>query len=583
MSLDGFSMHSLTQELSRALVGARVDRINQPNKQTIVLSLRQPGQNFLLNICVNPQNPCAYIVETAHENPPEPPVFCMVLRKQLEAGRLTDIRQHGLDRLILLDIDTVAAGGRIVTKTLALELMGKYSNIILTQDGVIIDALRRIGQNRSRVRTVLPGDAYELPPAQDKLDLLTTDAEKIAESVRARENLPLTKAILATCLGFGPVSAKEAAFLAGLPAEIAVDKLDETDCKSLAAALTELKSAAENVSPCLVTDANRKVLAMAAFPLHYLSGEARTFATLGELLTEADRLLGSYVLPDKERWQKLVKNELNRAKHKLEKIGQEIDEAENAEIHKIRGDNLMTYQYELTDHASSATVADIYSENGEKMTIPLDPKLTIIQNMQACYKKYDKLKRAQTLLLEQKRKNEDEINYLSGLTLSLKTSTTLGEIAEIRRELVAGGYLREKAAKKPNDKPSHPFCFHAADGAEILVGKNNYQNDRLTFKTAQPTDIWLHTKDIPGSHVILRTGGQEPSNENLRLAAEIAAHFSQAQDGSNVPVDYVACSRVRKPSGAKPGFVIFTGQKTLYVTPDEKKLGAILGSELKSL
>lgn len=589
MSLDGFSMHPLTRELDTALAGGRIDKITQPNKQSIILSVRQPGQNFLLHISINSQNPSAHLLEKNLENPPEPPVFCMVLRKQIETGRIAKVRQHGLDRLLLIDIDSLAAGGRIVTKTLVLELMGKYSNIILVQDGVIIDALRKIGANSSRVRTVLPGQTYELPPGQEKKDLFTDDIAAIMAIVKADPALRLDKALLAACMGFGPVSAKEVCFSAGLAPSMRIEALDEADFAAVEDALKEIRESALHAGDVdapedkavLLLGENQKVLAMAAFPLHYLPEAAvLTFPTISAMLEKADSLLGSYVLPDKDRFRKLVKNEKNRAENKLTKLDEEIAAAENAEEFKVRGDNLMTYQYQFKDREdASVTVPNIYSETGESITIPLDQRLTLVENMQACYKKYDKLKRAQELLQVQRRECEANIAYLESIEASLLASSSLAEIAEIHNELIAAGYLREKPKKKNNDKLARPFHFHAPDGTDILVGKNNYQNDKLTFKTARYNDTWFHTKDIPGSHVVLQNGGTEPSEEDILLAASLAAHFSKARGSSKIPVDYTEIRYVKKPSGSKPGFVIFTNQKTLYITPDEAKLAPILAQD----
>lgn len=380
MSLDGFSMHPLTRELHTALAGGRIDKITQPNKQSIILSVRQPGQNFLLHISINSQNPSAHLLEKNLENPPEPPVFCMVLRKQIETGRIAQVRQHGLDRLLLINIDSLAAGGRIVTKTLVLELMGKYSNIILVQDGIIIDALRKIGANSSRVRTVLPGQAYELPPGQEKKDLFTDAIADIMAIVKADPSLRLDKALLAACMGFGPVSAKEVCFSAGLAPSMRIEALDEADFKAVEDALKEIRESALHAGDAdapedkavLLLGENQKVLAMAAFPLHYLPEAAvLTFPTISAMLEKADSLLGSYVLPDKDRFRKLVKNEKNRAENKLTKLDEEIAAAENAEEFKVRGDNLMTYQYQFKDREdASVTVPNIYSETGETITIP---------------------------------------------------------------------------------------------------------------------------------------------------------------------------------------------------------------------
>ena len=583
MSLDGISMHPLAIELDRAVAGGRIDRINQPSKQSIVMSLRLPGKNVLLHITINPQNPAMHLIDKAPENPPEPPMFCMVLRKHLETGRIAGVRQYGLDRLLIMDIDFLSAGGKIITKTLVVELMGKYSNIILVQDGIIIDALRKVGTNSSRVRTVLPGDEYALPPQQDKLNLLETPIREAIAAIRTKGDMKLSKAILDTCLGFGPVTAKEAAYGAGLPASMAISQLNEGDFASLENALQEITDSFRE--PCgaasIVIDKNNKPLATASFPLHYLTNETiLTFPTISEMLGRASSLTGSYQIPDKDRFRKLMKNELNRAENKVQKLRDDIAAADNAEEYRIKADNLMTYQYQFQDRVDAeVTVPNIYSETGESITIRMDQRLSVVENVQAYYKKYDKLKRGKELLEQQLQHCLDDIQYMSSIEASLESSTRLAEINDIKAELIASGILREKPKKHAAEKQSQPFKFTAPDGTQILVGKNNYQNDRLTFKTANPGDIWLHTQNIPGSHVILRCDGDEPAEDTLLLASYLAVHFSKAQGSSKVPVDYTRARFVKKPSGAKPGFVIFTNQTTLYVTPEAEVLQPVLLQE----
>ena len=581
MSLDGFSMSALAHELADALTGGHIDKINQPNKQSVILSVRQPGKNFLLYINTNASNPSAHLIEAAPENPAEPPTFVMLLRKQLETGRIAAVRQERRDRILHLDIDIIAGGGRFVTRTLTLELIGKYSNIILHEGGTIIEALRRIGENSSRVRTVFKGVPYTLPPAQDKYDLFAADIDDIAARVRNAGEAKIFQALISAVLGFGPVSAKEVCFLAGLAPNIPVSQLDPSDFDALSAALTEVRAWMEQPAPSLRLDANGKVAAMAAFPLSRLPGTTiLSYPTVSALMIDADRRLGSYVIPDRERFRRLVRTELHRAREKYDKLRTEIAAAENAEEQKIYADNLMTYQYNYQDHADDAiTVANIYSDTGEMLTIPLDRRIGIIQNMQAYYKKYDKLKRAKHLLAVQQEHCTANIRHLESIEASLDSSTRLAEIAEIQDELITSGYLHEKLPKRSKDRRAHPFSFTAPDGTVILVGKNNAQNDTLTFRTAAPTDIWLHVRDIPGSHVILRTSGGEPSEQALCLAAQIAAHFSKARGSSNVPVDYTAVRFVKKPAGAAPGFVRFINEKTLFVTEDEDELAPILAQD----
>ena len=562
MNLDGFSMRPLTLELAKLLVGGRVDKITQQNKANLTLTIRQPGRTLLLRLSTAPQNPSVHLLTKAPENLPEPPTFCMVLRKNLEGGRVAAIRQHELDRIIFLDVDAIGIGGRIQTFTLAAELIGKYSNLILVCDGVIVDALKKIGTNSSRVRTVLPNQIYQLPPAQGKLDIFAADVEEILARVKA-EDLRLDKSIMNACQGFGPQSVKETIYLAGLPNDIKTSALDAKDFDSLRDALIDIRDAAETPTPCMITDAG-KVLAISAVKLSHLRGNLRTFETLSELLETADDLAGSYVPPDKERFTKFVGNELRRATNKISVLTEELAAAENADDWRIRADNLSTYRYQFKDHADDLiTVDNIY--DGQKLSISLDRRLTIAANVQAFYKRYDKLKRSTKFITEQIDLCRKEIVYLESVAHSLTACTTLADIDEIRTELIAGGYLKEARKRTALSKKSAPFKFTAPDGTEIFIGKNNAQNDRLTFKLAAPDDLWLHTKDITGSHVIVRSS--RVSDETLQLAAELAAHFSKARGSSKVPVDYVQCKFVKKPSGAKPGFVVFTNQRTLYVTP----------------
>ena len=580
MSLDGFSMYRLARELNDALAGGRVDKITQPNKTTLQIAVRQPGQNLLLCVSVRPQNPSLRLLDVPLENPAEPPSFCMLLRKHLETGRIACVRQQGLDRVLLVDVDILAAGGRIATKTLAAELTGKYANLILTEDGVIIDALRRVGAADSRVRLVLPGGEYRPPDDGGKLVAPATTPDAFTARLRQKVDKNLIKAISDVCLGVGPVTAKEIAFCAGLAPDAPVGTLDDTDFSSLSSAFAETVAALrdETQPAVLLYDGKGKLTAMSAFPLHiFPDAREERFPTMSAMLARADALIGSYAPPDRERFQKLAKSELRRAQNKLLKLREEAAEAKNADEFRRKADTLATYQHRLADHRDDkVSLPDVYGENGEVFSIALDRRLTVRQNIQDYYKRYGKLRRAEKLLAEQIALCEENIRYLESIELSLASCEGLAELADIRAELVAAGLLREKQKKKSGEKLSEPFRFRAEDGTEILVGKNNSQNDRLTFRIAARDDLWLHTKDIPRSHVILRTNGKEPAEGTLLLAASLAAHFSQAAGSSNVPVDCTPCRFVKKPSGAKPGFVIFTHQKTLSVTPDKERLKKVL-------
>lgn len=570
MNIEGFSISPLAKELNEAIKYARIDKITQPNKSAVYFSLRKPGENLLLCISAATQNPSVYIATSQPENPSEPPTFCMVLRKQLESGRIANVREKKGDRIIEIDVDTLGAGGKIITKTLIIELMGKNSNIILTENNIVIDALRKVGAGKSKTRVILPNNEYTSPVPQEKFDLREDDIEIILSSLKNKKESQLLTALIDTIAGFGKMHSKEACYLAGLPTDILINSLDDADFSSVKSALEEIKNAQK---PTIVLNENNKILAVATIPIHYeQNAKIKEFATVSEMLEYAAKATYSYVPPDKERFQKLVKNELARAKNKLLKLEKEMGDAENAEIYKIKADNLMTYQYDFKDHKDAKIkVQNIYSESGEVLEIALDKRFTILENMQNFYKKYDKLKRAKAYLTEQIAKNKEEILYLESVENSLLNSNTLSEINDIQRELVAGHYLKEKAAKK-TEKAAKPFVFTAKDNTQILVGKNNAQNDILTFKTAAPTDVWLHTKDIPGSHVIIRKPIDEISEDTLLLAGNLAVYFSKAKGSNNVPVDMVECKYIKKPSGSKPGFVIFTHQRTIAINANEELL-----------
>lgn len=584
MSLDGFSLRPLADELNACLSGGRIDRISQTGRQDVYMYVRQPGQTYIVFLSINPANPLVNITSSQPENPPEPPAFCMALRKQLEGGRIASVSQYGLDRVLLIDIDTLGSRGAIITKTLVAELMGKYSNLILNQDGTIIDSLRRVGDNSSRVRTVLPGQAYEPPPRQDGIDILKQGTDDFIARLKVYQEADLYRAVIAAGLGIGPVTAKEMIYLAGLYEQLPVKEMEDVDFASLKSAADEIKSVYEekNFTPVLVLDAKQKIKAMAPFALHIYPEDKftiRTFASMNEMTEASKEHVKGSSLPEKDDYLKTIRSEINRLTKKAKLLSEDLAKAGKAEQQKIKADNIMTYQYQFKDHGDKQIkVSDIYS--GEELTIALDTKLTLMQNAQAYYKKYDKLKRSKDKIAAQIKQCRRDTDYALSIENALESSNSLSELQDIKSELIKAGFIRPESRKKTAVPPSRPFRFALPNGMELYVGKNNYQNDRLTFKTAHSGDIWLHTKDIPGSHVIIDTKGDEPDMETIALAAQIAAYYSKARGSSKVPVDYVPVKFVKKPSGSKPGFVIFTNNKTLYVTPDEAEIKPIISRDL---
>lgn len=579
MSLDGLSLSFLTQELNTALIGSRIDKIFQIDKYSLLFMLRQSGKNSKLLISVNPERPSIHCLETAPENPAEPPSFCMLLRKHLEDGRVANIEQHNLDRVIRLNIDIRGEKGIITTKTLIIELMGKHSNIIFTQNNMIIDAIRRIGSNISRYRQVVPGKEYIYPPAVGiRYNIILTPAEEFVAAVSKHKELTISKAIITTGDGLGPVTAKEVLYRANIPANTAVSELDSAALTSLSAAIAAIVSPLRQklLTPTAALTSENKLLGVAAFTLNHLANHTiHQFNTMNQMAEFIYGLKNIFCIPEKEYLTKFSTNELTKLNRKKTVLENELSEANNADTIRRYGDILMAGIYNIPKGLSQITLPDIYDEQetGRKVTIPLDPKLGPLENAQTYYVKYNKLKRAQKLLFEQIKECTNEIAYLETVVISLNNMLSASEAMEIKQELISSGYIKETSKRKPKLYAiSKPMTVTSPDGLTILIGKNNRQNDLVTFKEGRPDDIWLHTKDIPGSHVIIKCKGEPVPQGSLLLAAQLAAYFSKARQSSNVPVDYTQKRYVKKPSGAKPGFVIFDHQTTVYVTPDENQI-----------
>lgn len=579
MNIDGLSLRPLVAELDKRLAGARIDKISQPDKFRLGVWLRQPGENIALLLSASPDSAAAWLPAALPENPAVPPSFCMLLRKHLEDGRVASVTQHGLDRVVTFAIDTRGERGLIVTKQLVLEIMGKHSNIILVQDGLILDAIRRVGFGISRVRQVLPRRPYALPPGQPRADLLATEPNAFVAALRQSHGpLGLAKAIVAAAEGVGPVTAREIAWRAGLPADHPVAALDDADAGALAEAVASIAAplAAGETRPTVALSADGgKLLALAAFPPEHLAGDLRPFPAMTAAVEYAANFQGQPVNPEKTLLQKLIVQETARLARKETILAAELADADEADKYRIYGDILMANLHAVPAGASQTTLPNLYDDAAAPLAIPLDPLLSPVANAKRHYARYNKAKRAQQSLAAQLAECRADLAYLDSVAVALDQAAVLDEINEVRQELVHGGYIKEKTRRRPVP-PAAPLAAAAPDGTAILIGRNNRQNDLVTFKHAGPDDLWLHTKDIPGSHVILKCAGREPAPEALAAAAMLAAYFSKARASATVPVDYTRRRHVKKPAGAKPGFVIYDHQKTVYVTPDEEAVKKML-------
>lgn len=575
MNLEGITLKLVTDHLNRELLGSKIYRVYMPNPHTVLLLVRRKSDTSALVADLNGGSPALYVPEKLPENPETPPSFCMLLRKHLEEGRITKIYQSDLDRIITLEIDMLGQSSKIITKKLVCELTGKNSNLILTQDGMIIDSLKHVGAAQSSYRSILPGKEYVAPPPQSGLNLLTADP---AEIVRAAGSLPtatFAKAFVSATTGVGKATAGELLAAADiLPQTV---RLEPAEASALAQRIAELQQRLQGEAAvpvyALVSPTNQVKTILALPPTELASGlSVRQFADINSAINFAVSLT-PIQLPQHEQLQKLVSAESAKLTRKLQALREDLLHAEDAEGQRMLADTLMANLYQLRKGQTSAELVHIY--DGTPVTIKLNPVLSPTDNAQAYYKRYNKFKRAQSEVRQQLEATESALAYLASLDASLMTATTKNEIEEIRQEMVAQGLLKEMGKKKkaPLQK-SQPLHIKLREGVDLYIGKNNKQNDYVTFTIGGPRDLWLHTKDIPGSHIIMKAAA--PQEGDIALAVELAAYFSKARSGSNVPVDCVERRYVKKPAGAKPGFVIFTNQRTYYATPEEQRLAPYL-------
>jgi predicted ribosome quality control (RQC) complex YloA/Tae2 family protein len=562
MSFDGFMTRAMTHELETLLTSGRISKIYQPYKTELVFTIRAKGKNHHLLLSANANFARIHITKEKYDNPSTPPMFCMLLRKHLEGSIIEKIEQLDMERVIIFHIKNKDELGDETFKKLYVEIMGRHSNISLVdkKTGVILDSIKHISPAQSSYRTVMPGQVYKLPPEQHKANPFELDDDGLLKLIDFNAG-KIDRQLVGQVAGLSPQLASEITFQTGsfvnrntLPPaySVIINRLRE-----------------HNYQPEMLITSDGKEL-FSIIPLEHLKGERKAFQSVSELL---DRFYYGKAERDRVKQQahdleRFLKNEWQKNKKKIKKLEQTLHQAERAKEYQKLGELLTANLHMVKRGDTQVEVIDYYDEEGGTALIKLDPQKSPSDNAQAYFKKYNKAKNSVAVVEEQILKAKEEVQYFDQLIQQMESAAPK-DIEEIREELMEEGYIRRRVKQHKKKKDTKPQLeqYISTSGVEFFVGKNNKQNDYVTNKFARQDEIWLHTKDIPGSHVVIRS--TDPDDNTLLEAATVAAFYSKAKQSSSVPVDYTKIRHVKKPNGAKPGYVIYDNQTTIFVTPNE--------------
>ena len=577
MALDGAFLRHIKKEIEEKALDGRVEKIYQPNREEMVLVIRTYSDHFKLLLSARANSARIHFTRFMPENPKQPPMLCMLMRKRLQSARLVRLEQQGLERVLCLVFDAVNELGDHVELRLYMEVMGRYSNIIFVDEkGKIIDALKRVDAEMTSERLVLPGLSYELPPPQNKLCLLESTLEEAVSRIRLmKEGTELSKAVLNSLQGVSPIVCRELAYKTGRGAELRLGDMGEEQWQRFRFFLGRLQEQIRDISgePYMAVNLSGRPVDFTYFNVEQYGtaaviGRQEDFSTLlDSFYDERDRQERMRVRS--QDLLKLLSNASERLSNKINKQKAELLACAKRDELKTYGELLSANLYRLEKGSSYADLENYWEEDMPIMRVPMDPLLTPSENAQKYFKEYRKAKTAEEKLTEQIAQATQELEYIDTVFDELSRAETERDLSEIRQELMEEGYVRRARGKQRPQAAAAPLRFVSSEGFRILVGRNNRQNDKLTLKTANHRDFWFHTKNIPGSHTILVTEGREPGEVSLREAAMLAAWHSRGRDSSQVPVDYTQVRNVSKPSGAKPGMVIYVNYNTVYVTPEE--------------
>ncbi len=573
MALDGITLSMLKNEMAEKLIGARVDKIHQPSKEELIISLRWNGGNGKLLVSASASAPRIHFTEAQVDNPKAPPMFCMLMRKHLSGAKLVAMEQFGLERLIHLSFATYNELGDPVILKLAVEIMGRHSNIILIgNDGKIIDAIKRVTADMSSVRQVMPGMTYVFPPSQNKMNTLDLDYMAFIERLKNGRDVPLSKALMETLDGVSPIVCRELSDLATAGLDTTARELSNDECEKLVGAVENLAEKVKNGDgkPYAVIEENGHPLDFTFMEVKQY-GDSMTVKEAESFSAMLDKFYSDRSGADRMKQRsgdlfRFVVNLADRLSRKLDIQRQELARSTERDSLRVKGE-LIHANIRMIEKGMSSVILENYYDNNSPMEVKLDPRLSPNQNAQHYFSEYRKADTAERMLKKLIEKGEAELSYIESVFDLLSRARTDDEIVSIRDELVSQGYLKNHRQKNQKPIKIAPKEYISTDGFRILCGRNNLQNDKLTFKDSRKNDIWFHTQKIHGSHTVIITEGREVPPSTLEQAALIAAYNSKARDSSLVPVDYTEIKNVKKPSGAAPGKVIYEHYKTAYVRP----------------
>lgn len=578
MALDGFVLSNVVYELKEKLVGGRINKIAQPEKDELILTIKAK-ETYRLLCSAGAGLPLIYLTEENKPNPLVAPNFCMLLRKHLNSARILDITQPGFERIVNIKIEHLNDMGDLCIKTLVIELMGKHSNIIFIDDqNQIIDSIKRVSSFVSSIREVLPGRTYFIPHTQDKLDPINLNEEELLPLLQSKP-MPISKAIYTTLTGFSPLVANEACHRASIDANKPANTLKEFELLHIIGTIRRMMEDVKehNYTPNIVYD-DKAPIEFSCLPLTvYSQKEAVNYSSISALLEEyyASKNQITRIRQKSADLRKIVQNTIERTSKKYDLQLKQLKDTEQRDKYKVYGELITTYGYELEPGAKVLNCLNYYTN--ETISIPLNELLTPMENAKRYFEKYNKLKRTFEHLSELSVETKEELDHLESIRTSLDIALLEEDLVQLKEELMDYGYMKRKfKSKNPNQKKtpkkvkitSKPFHYVSSDGYHIYVGKNNFQNDELTFDFAVGNDWWFHAKKIPGSHVVVKTHGDELPDRTFEEAGRLAAYYSSARESDKVEIDYTEKKNVKKPSGGKPGFVVYYTNYSLMASPD---------------